>query len=109
MPGRTGTAAACPAPAHPAAAAAQQAAHGRNTISPSAAAAVSVLRSKPQAGVEGTAGRLSASAGAMTANATSLGRGFTAIEVDATSSGRSWNGQADGGILEPGRDGFRGG
>lgn len=86
-----------------------RAAHGRNTITPSAAAAVSVLRSKPQAGGEGTARRRSAGAGAMTANATSLGRSFTAIEVDATSSGRPWNGQADGGILEPGRDGFRGG
>ena len=45
----------------------------------------------------------------MTANEAPFERGFTAIELEATSSGRGWNGAADGGILEPGREGFRGG
>ena len=44
----------------------------------------------------------------MTANEGQYGRGFTAIELEATSSGRGWNGAADGGILEPGARGLRG-
>lgn len=57
---------------------------------------------------EGRAEPPSAQATAMTANEGQYGRGFTAIELEATSSGRGWNGAADGGILEPGARGLRG-
>jgi hypothetical protein len=45
----------------------------------------------------------------MTANEGQFGRGFTAIELEATTSGRGWGSAADGGILEPGSGGVRGG